>query len=206
MATLTAKPALAATTVASGPQPTILAEVHGASAAIWQRALRPDLASDVARLLASPFKELKTTAGQAGLASELAPALAAYPALLADVLGLVGQFTALAQTSEVRLWLAAVNSDMCRKFHTDITDFRLLCTYAGGGTYYVRPEHAPAKDKEPDPAQVEQLRPGEVMIFRGAMAATDECPPLLHRSPPAQGDGRLLLRLDTNGNHAWFLV
>jgi hypothetical protein len=206
MATLTAKPALATTTVAKATQPAILAEVHGASAAIWQRALRPNLASDVARLLASPFKELKITAGQAGLASELAPALSAYPALLADVLDLVGQFTGLTQTSEVRLWLAAVNSDMCRKFHTDITDFRLLCTYAGSGTYYVRPGHAPAKGQELGPAQVEQLRPGEVMIFRGAMAATDKCPPLLHRSPPAQGGSRLLLRLDTNGNQAWFSV
>ncbi|NJO03740.1 MAG: DUF1826 domain-containing protein [Bacteroidia bacterium] len=100
-------------------------------------------------------------------------------------------------------WLSAVSLRYVPQFHTDVMDYRLLCSYYGIGTYWVAPSDAPEPGTEPDKGAVQVLPLGDVMLFRGALSATDRLPALLHKSPPAQQLGlrRLLLRLDTPAKH-----
>jgi hypothetical protein len=55
--------------------------------------------------------------------------------------------------------------------------------------------------EQPETAETfEQVKVGEVIIFRGLLSASNTLPALLHKSPPAKqlNIKRLLLRLDTN--------
>jgi len=66
--------------------------------------------------------------------------LPAHQALLKDILSLLGHFKEITKTSTFRILLATVNTNMCRKFHTDINDLRMLCTYVGPGTLWIPDE------------------------------------------------------------------
>ncbi len=55
-------------------------------------------------------------------------------ALFEDIAGVLSLFQRTTEASSFRLLLASVNSNMCSRFHTDINDLRLLCTYLGPGT------------------------------------------------------------------------
>jgi len=127
--------------------------------------------------------------------------------LLEDVSGLLGLFERITQTSSFRLLLKTVNTDMCRKFHTDINVLRLLCTYIGPGTHWLPDEivnhrvlQARGDDQEivMDEQQIQQVPMGDVVFLKGALYP--DANPILHRSPPIEEKGkkRLLLRIDTN--------
>ena len=113
----------------------------------------------------------------------------------------------MTQASSFRLLLTTVNTDMCRKFHTDINDLRLLCTYIGPGTLWLPDEivdgkalQAGKEDTEIviDAQQIQQVPTGDVVILKGALYAGAN--PILHRSPSIKehGEKRFLLRIDTN--------
>ena len=95
---------------------------------------------------------------------------------------------------------------MCRKFHTDVNDLRMLCTYLGPGTLWVPDEaidldasyaRGNGKDIVIDLEKVEQVGTGDVVILKGALYP--EANAILHRSPTIEenGEKRLLLRIDT---------
>jgi hypothetical protein len=183
----------------------VLEQIHQAEAVIWQRDLTPNLQKEISDLLAQPdFQEIYFRCKVDELISQLTDnqILINLSSLQNDLIGLVKQFAQITQTTQIRLDLSAISSDMCRKFHTDVTDFRLLCSYAGTGTYFVASEDLNGKPIEnPLDEIIQQTQLGEVIIFRGALSATPEYPALLRKSPPAQQMGirRLLLRLDTEG-------
>lgn len=176
----------------------------GASAAIWARTPDAALLNEVQALLNDPvFGQVSLTAAADQVAEGLAATgqMEQYPALRADMSRLAALFSDLTQSPAVRISLSRVKDDMCRKFHTDVTDYRLLCGYAGPGTLYVAPDTLPQPLPEDfEPAAWSQLESGHVMIFRGALSATAACPALLHRSPTLSDTAaeRLLLRIDTN--------
>ncbi|MCU0444523.1 MAG: DUF1826 domain-containing protein [Microscillaceae bacterium] len=183
----------------------VLAQIHEASAVIWQRNLSAKLQTDITQLLnQADFSKIYFKESVADVIWQLFDnqILRQLPDLQADIIQLVEQFAKITQATQIRFELSAISSDMCRKFHTDVTDYRLLCSYAGVGTYFVAPEDLSGKLTDNPPSElIQQTALGEVLIFRGAMAATAESPALLHKSPPAQqlGIKRLLLRLDTEG-------
>ncbi len=93
---------------------------------------------------------------------------------------------------------------MCRKFHTDINDLRLLCTYAGPGTLWVA-EDENNRDYDEEhigEVRIHQADTGDILILKGALYPKGK--PVVHGSPTIEEtDGkrlceRLLLRLDTN--------
>ena len=101
--------------------------------------------------------------------------------------------------------LTGVKTDMCRKFHSDINDLRILCTYYGPGTLWLPKETIDKKaysaDKDDfiiDESLIQQVATGDAVILKGALYRNSD--PVLHKSPPveAQGEQRLLLRIDTN--------
>ncbi len=130
-----------------------------------------------------------------------------YNIVLEDVSSLLTLFEKVIKASSYRLLLATVSANMCRKFHTDLNDLRMLCTYVGPGTIWVPDEivdcqslRAKRGDAELDIEErhIQQVSTGEVVILKGALY--EEANPILHRSPTIEenGERRLLLRIDTN--------
>ena len=124
-----------------------------------------------------------------------------------DIAELLRHFEQITQKNDFRVFFATVNSNMCRKFHTDINALRLLCTYAGPGTIWVSDEVANSKeflnqiddlDMLPDEGLIERLETGDVAILKGALYP--DAFPIMHKSPSLEGanEKRLLLRIDIN--------
>lgn len=128
-------------------------------------------------------------------------------ALFEDIAGVLSLFERTTEASSFRLLLASVDSNMCSRFHTDINDLRLLCTYIGPGTRWLPDE---AIDQEASQARgrrkelvineqlIQQTTAGDVVILKGALYP--DANPILHQSPAIEstGENRLLLRIDTD--------
>ncbi len=135
------------------------------------------------------------------LASFFAENLPQCNALLDDIRSLVQLFQEVVRGDSCRLLFSTVSGNMCRKFHTDINDLRLLCTYIGEGTLWVaEDENNKIVDvEEPiNENRIHQADAGDILILKGALHP--EGNPVLHRSPAIEATRgkRLLLRLDTN--------
>ncbi len=131
------------------------------------------------------------------------------PLIYEDVKQLLKTFEKISSAQSFRLNLLTVNSDMCRRFHTDINDLRLLCTYSGQGTYWL-PEEAADRNRHHEggenedivlkPDLIQQAKTGDVVILKGALYQGAKA--AIHRSPAVEdsGENRLLLRIDTNSS------
>ena len=122
-------------------------------------------------------------------------------ALYEDISTLLDLFADLTEASSFRLLLTTVNSDMCRKFHTDVNDLRMLCTYTGPGTLWLPDEailQARGRDLKIDESKIQQVATGDVVVLKGALYP--QATPILHRSPAIEEAGatRIVLRIDTN--------
>ncbi|MEM6264461.1 MAG: DUF1826 domain-containing protein [Bacteroidota bacterium] len=133
--------------------------------------------------------------------------LGSCPSLLVDVAEQLGVFQEITQVSSFRVFFATISNNMCRKFHTDVNDLRLLCSYVGPGTLWLPDEaidHEASRDCGPREEVViydhliQQAGTGEVVLLKGALYPGAH--PILHRSPTIEehGERRLLLRIDTN--------
>ncbi len=130
-----------------------------------------------------------------------------YVSLFEDISEVVKLFEKTTQASSFRLLLATVSTNMCRRFHTDINEIRLLCTYIGQGTLWLPDEAINEKalrtggnnqEIVKDEELIQQVPTGDVVLLKGALYP--EANPILHRSPSIEenGETRLLLRIDTN--------
>ena len=122
-------------------------------------------------------------------------------ALLADIAQLVGQFSFVVGCATVGLRLEAVTGDACRRWHRDCVPLRLITTYRGPGTDWVRPEQSAAVMAQPDEdvSDCERLAPFDVALFKGCgWAGTTHDAGIVHRSPRIAGKGitRLVLVLN----------
>ena len=196
---------------AIGDNVEVLQEIHQPSKniAIYQRGINP-LTMELADM-AMKTVECRASGAVAeilsGLQDYFGKHLADCPLLLADVSELLGLFARTARSSSFRLLLTTISTNMCRRFHTDINDLRLLCTYMGPGTLWVpdtfvnrNAYQSGGQNQEivAEQAQIQQARAGDVVILKGALYPGAN--PILHRSPAIEGKGekRLLLRIDTN--------
>jgi len=124
-----------------------------------------------------------------------------------DIKSILNRFNVVTKAVSYHLLLSTVSTNMCKKFHTDINDLRLLCTYAGPGTLWVSEDNSnieKQKRRRQEPSiqeeDIHQVNTGDVVILKGALHP--EGNPILHRSPTVEetGEKRLLLRLDTNSS------
>lgn len=144
-------------------------------------------AETVATMQAMPPFTRRYEGPLAGLASDVAD----LPADLAkDIAELANRFACVMAVNAVRVRLERVDSNACKKIHTDYTDVRLITTYAGPGT-----------DIAPHGAEdccLERVPTGWIGLFKGRTYAPDH-PPCFHRSPPVgdTGEKRLVLVIDT---------
>ena len=127
--------------------------------------------------------------------------------LIQDIQTLLRHFEAITQASSFRLALKTVSTNMCRKFHTDVNELRMLCTYIGAGTLWLPDEAIEvvvggegSGKMTVDKEKIQQAQAGDVLILKGALYP--DANPILHQSPAIEekAEKRLLLRIDINSS------
>lgn len=132
--------------------------------------------------------------------------LEGYEGFIADLQWLVSAFACLLGARRVGLRLRVLDKAMCPRFHVDHVPVRLITTYGGIGSQWLKEgvmdrEQLGQANAEPrDMANVQQLQSGDVALLKGEKWHGNEGFGLIHRSPqPAAGERRLLLTLDWLG-------
>lgn len=132
-----------------------------------------------------------------------------FSLILNDIKGLLLQFEELSGAKSFRLLLSTVNTNMCSRFHTDMNDLRLLCTYSGPGTVWLSENNINRDALETygdnetivkDKSQINYAKTGAVVLLKGAVYPLKGTKAVVHRSPTIEETGmsRLLLRIDAN--------
>ena len=143
------------------------------------------------------------------LENELGKLLDENSQLLSDIKECLEIFSTISKAKAFRLLLATVNTNMCRRFHIDVNDLRLLCTYSGPGTIWLPDEIVNRKslhsgkendDIVKDSSKIQQANTGYIVILKGAVYPAEGTKAIAHRSPTIEESGkcRLLLRIDTD--------
>lgn len=131
------------------------------------------------------------------------------PLMVQDIKDLLYEFKQLTAKEEFRLLLATINTNMCRKFHTDVNELRMLCTYSGPGTLWLTKDninrrvqglYSTDESIALDESKIQQAKTGAVLILKGAIYPKEGTEAVVHRSPTIEevGEKRLLLRIDSN--------
>lgn len=202
---------------ALGAAPSVLADVlqDPVNLALWQRRLPAHIADFGALLLSlnQPLADslsLELADDEAepnlrGLASGISD-LEGYDGFIADVSWLVSAFACLLGARRVGLRLRVLDKAMCPRFHVDHVPVRLITTYAGVGSQWLKEgvmdrRQLGQAQAEPDAGEsIEQMACGEVALLKGEKWHGNEGFGLIHRSPqPAPGERRLILTLDWLG-------
>lgn len=193
--------------------PAVLGEAlkDGVNLTVWQRQL-PSHINDFAQTLLTlgePLAESLTLEPDANGDVQLRSLAAAYQDIaghagfVADVAWLVSAFACLLEARRIGLRLRVLDKAMCPRFHVDHVPLRLITTYVGAGSQWLREEAMPRHrlgepGAEPgDASRIEQLQAGEVALFKGEKWRGNEGAGIIHRSPQVGHDERrLILTLD----------
>jgi len=170
---------------------------------IWRRSLDPDLSEWIEELSPPLLPSIELESTVLDLRKVLVEALDQCPTpsgemrdrLIADVVSLARAFATVIQSDRVNVRLERVEDDACWRFHRDYVPYRMLTTYRGPTTEWVKPELADdaLQSQRGYSGPIERLGLHDVAIFKGRSKA--EARGLVHRSPPMSGvqDSRLLL-------------
>ena len=173
---------------------------------IWSRTLPSHFQNWLEGLPASNLPQIRLLVAPSDLRSALDPMLDACSLpisdmrdfLVDDISALVQTFSTITESELVDVRLEYINHDSCWRFHTDVVDLRLITTYLGPGTEWVKPIHAENAiiDQKKYSGPLEKLKLDEVAIFKGKKASKTNG--IVHRSPPIEDSGgsRLLLCLN----------
>ena len=163
---------------------------------IWER----EIAVDCSSLIASDVEDLRFESDRRASPALFASALdgGGYPKgssrdwLIKDAAQLLDAFCSIMRIDRAEVRLELVTTDSCRKWHSDYVPARLITTYLGEGTQWLKGQDADRVSEGLDPADIQSLETGHVGIFKGKLATSR---PAIHRSPPISGTGarRLLL-------------
>ncbi len=196
-----------------GDSPAVLGEAlnDGVNLSVWQRQLPLHIAEFAETLLAlaEPLAESLTLEPTGDGELQLPTLAAAYRDLaghagfVADVAWLVRAFSCLVDARRIGLRLRMLDKPMCPRFHVDHVPLRLITTYAGAGSEWLREGGMQRRrlgdpTAEPtDPAAIQQLGVGDVALFKGEKWLGNEGAGIIHRSPQATtAERRLILTLD----------
>ncbi|SNR14689.1 DUF1826 domain-containing protein [Tenacibaculum jejuense] len=129
--------------------------------------------------------------------------------LIKDIKNQLISFKQISQSETLRLFLATVETDMCKKFHIDVNDLRMLCTYSGSGTLWLTEDNVNREALKNfadnativiDENNIQQAETGTVIILKGSTYPKYQTKAIVHRSPTIENkeEKRLLLRIDTS--------
>ncbi len=196
---------------AIGEAPEVLSRIHdpAVNIAILERSL-PHLQQEVGELLDREIK-VKSSGNRESVLQDFEAHFSGLglncPGILGDIASLLEIYGGVATVDSFKVLLTTVNSNMCRRFHTDINDLRMICTYVGPGTLWL-PDAVVDRDALGSNAEnsgivieedeIQHVGTGDVAILKGALYPNAKA--IVHRSPAIEGDDtpRLLLRVDTN--------
>jgi len=199
---------------AIGDTPAVLGEAlrEEVNLAVWERPLPPCIADYARRLLqlGEPLSESLTleladpeaTPDLDDLARRF-HGIEGRADFIADVAWLVRAFACLLDARRVGLRLRRLDRAMCPRYHVDHVPLRLITTYAGAGSQWLREGQMPRNrlgDAAAEPKAVpagQAMDAGHVALFKGEKWIGNEGRGVIHRSPDVMpGDARLLLTLD----------
>lgn len=200
-----------------GDTPAILSRVleDDVNLAIWQRQL-PAHIEDFGMLLLAlnePLAESMTLDIQddetlpdlRGFASAYAD-LEGYEGFIADVSWLISAYACLLGATCIGVRLRVLDKAMCPRFHVDHVPVRLITTYAGIGSQWLkegvmdRTQLGNPLAEPQDFMKIQQINCGDVALLKGERWTGNEGHGLIHRSPqPKRDERRLLLSLDWLG-------
>ena len=199
-----------------GDTPDILARISepGVNICIWQRPSIDQINRELVSLTPRDLPDVRShctlnnfDAAVTGLMANqgLSPDL--FKHWRGDLLNIARVYFPLTKGRRVTMRLETTDQDGCPRFHTDRTHLRLLCTYLGPGTEWLRDDQA---DRE---AQLAGAPNSEILItdkpsqlgrfwvglLKGSAFPGNSLNGLIHRSPPSQGSGitRVLFCLDS---------
>ncbi|WP_314385769.1 DUF1826 domain-containing protein [Pseudomonas brenneri] len=195
-----------------GETPLALADIldNGVNLALWQRQLPLHIAEFGALLVSlneplaeSLVVELDSEEAEPNLLGLAAGRrdLEGYDGFIADVAWLVSAFACLLGAKRIGVRLRLLDKAMCPRFHVDHVPVRLITTYAGIGSQWLREgvmdrRQLSQADAEPS-ERIEQIHCGEVALLKGEKWRGNEGYGLIHRSPAlAANERRLILTLD----------
>ena len=195
-----------------GETPLALSDIlnDGVNLAIWQRQLPLHIAEFGALLVAlnEPLAESMvvelvsedSVPNLQGLASSCRD-LEGYDGFIADVSWLVSAFACLLGAKRIGVRLRLLDKAMCPRFHVDHVPVRLITTYAGIGSQWLREDVMDRRTLSQADAvpteRIEQIHCGEVALLKGTKWHGNEGHGLIHRSPALKADERrLILTLD----------
>lgn len=195
-----------------GETPLALSDIlnDGVNLAIWQRQLPLHIAEFGALLVAlnEPLAESLVVElvsedcvpNLQGLASSCRD-LEGYDGFIADVSWLVSAFACLLGAKRIGVRLRLLGKAMCPRFHVDHVPVRLITTYAGIGSQWLREgvmDRRTLSQADAEPTErIEQIHCGEVALLKGTKWHGNEGHGLIHRSPALKADERrLILTLD----------
>lgn len=195
-----------------GSNPQVLAEVLApeVNLAVYERQLSVEVEQFVSQLLAlgQPLAESLSI----DWVEDVPPAavrnlacgyqhIPGHAAFLADLNWLLSAYACLLGAKRIGLRLRILEQAMCPRFHVDHVPLRLITSYAGAGSQWLR-EDAMSRASLADAAaqqvsEIEQVAVGAVALVKGEKWLGNEGRGLIHRSPPVPANTRrLLLTLD----------
>ena len=195
-----------------GETPLALADIldNGVNLALWQRQLPLHIAEFGALLVSlneplaeSLVVELDSEDAEPNLQGLAAGCrdLEGYDGFIADVAWLVSAFACLLGAKRIGVRLRLLDKAMCPRFHVDHVPVRLITTYAGIGSQWLREgvmDRRTLSQADAEPTErIEQIHCGEVALLKGTKWHGNEGHGLIHRSPALKADERrLILTLD----------
>jgi hypothetical protein len=206
--------------VAMGNSHEILADVYeeDTNLIVWQRSLADELI-----LAAKNIFELKpnlqvavsvTPDDVVSIIEDNLQGIQHAQYLVEDTAELVDMFCCLFEQKRAGLRLTVLDRAMCPRFHVDRVPCRLVTTYHGEATQWLKHQQVdrsklgPGNLGKPDEesglfqsvTNIQQLKSGDVALLKGELWQGNEGAGLVHRSPALkQNSHRLLLTLDFIG-------
>ncbi|KAF1028360.1 MAG: hypothetical protein GAK37_02242 [Pseudomonas sp.] len=195
-----------------GETPVVLTDIleDGVNLALWQRQLPLHIAEFGALLVAlneplaeSLVVEMDNDDAEPDLRNLAASCrdLEGYEGFIADVAWLVSAFACLLGAKRIGIRVRLLDKAMCPRFHVDHVPVRLITTYAGIGSEWLREgvmDRRRLSQADAEPVDnIERIACGEVALFKGEKWHGNEGFGVIHRSPQLQADERrLILTLD----------
>lgn len=198
-----------------GDQPGVLRRILDPTVnlGLWQRPADPAITRELSTLDATRLPDVRRLTSPATFDDDLSALLeqqhldpSAFLTWRTDLARLAALFFPISGNRAVTLRLETTDSDACRRFHVDRTHLRLLCTYRGPGTEWLRDEQVDRSALTHGAANESISRFGEpsrfgtfwVGLLKGEAYLGNAGRGLVHRSPPIAGSGqvRVLFCLD----------
>jgi len=192
-----------------GNCPTVLHQIHSNEVNIATYNREIDVLSNEIDTALNQAIEIRVNGDIDKIVQTMENNLKEFDLLKSDLISLLHLFKDITKANRYKVLVVTVNTNMCRRFHTDINDLRMLCTYSGPGTLWLEDDNVNRKaldtcgDNECivlDETKIHQAKTGSVVILKGAIYPTEGTKAIVHRSPTIEeiGERRLLLRIDTN--------